>query len=344
MDEIKSKGGLSRNDPTITRFCTPGTTNPDTRAIIPALRQQTLKGASLVFTGVVPTNVPLKNSAVYRSAIGLGANVTDNVVSSATTSNKQDFTTHVIAARLGTEKAYRASRMRGVKLVGVEWLWCCAQRWEWVDERLFPVPSREQGNGENTPDSSSRGTPTLSEMSKSKRGKRSEKSSRNEAKDLLRSRIPTPDDIIDSINPVSFSKDEMDQMDKEVEEYMLSDKDDDEDGDMLGSVSGSSSRNSGRSSTDSGKSSSSTSRGPTPPTSLEGYKKRKKELNDKLDYVRKKRRALMPRSVKENHDDDDNDDNDDDNDQSSDSSSSENSMSSEDDFQIGEMLEKQIND
>ena len=337
MDEIKSKGGLSRNDPTITRFCTPGTTNPDTRAIIPALRQQTLKGANLVFTGVVPTNVPLKNSAVYRTAIGLGANVTENVVSSATTSNKQEFTTHVIAARLGTEKAYRASRMRGVKLVGVEWLWCCAQRWEWVDERLFPVPSREQGNGENTPDSS-RGTPTLAEMSKSNRGRRSGKSSRNEAKDLLRSRIPTPNDIIDSINPVSFSKDEMDQMDKEVEEYMLSDKDDDEEGDMLGSVSGSSSRNSGRSSTDSSKSSSSSSRSPTPPTSLEGYRKRKKELSDKLDAIRNKRRALITQPVKENHN------NEDDDDQDSDSSSSENSVSSDDDFQIGEMLEKQIND
>lgn len=324
MDAIKAKGGLSRNDPDITRFCTPGTVSPDTRSIIPSLRQQVLKGANIVFTGVIPTNVPLKNSLVYRAAVTLGANVTDNIIVCNTDSNGNEstHTTHVIAARLGTEKAYRASRIKNVKLVGVDWLWCCAQRWEWVDERLFPVSSRLQGNGIGTPESSSRGTPISRERLKNNGTKKNG----TLTKDAPGERAPTPDQILESVTPIIYNKDEFDEMDKEVEEYMLFDDNDDAQEDVLGSVSGSS----GRSSANSTSSSSSTSsKNSTCSSPLEAIRQRKRELNEQLEAIRKKRKALL---VDENVDN------------ASSTDSSDNSNSNESDLQIGEMLEKQIDE
>ena len=335
LDAIKAKGGLARQDPDISRFCTPGTVSPDARAIIPSLKQQVLKGSNLVFTGVIPTNVLLKNSTVYRTAISLGAIVTDNIVSSKNHDvDKSLYTTHVVAARLGTEKAYRASRIRNVKLVGVDWLWCCAQRWEWVDERLFPVSSHPPDNGAGTPEVSSRGTPVPRERTKNKGSKKNRASSR-EAHLVGNDRVPTPDEILETIVPISFNRDEFDEMDKEVEEYMLSDEDDNgEQQDVLGSVSGSS----GRSSASSSSSSSSTSsQSSNSSTHLESLKKKRKELNDQLDFVRKRRREMGTESSELKDDSQINSN-------SSSSGSSENSNSSEDDLQIGQMLEKQIDE
>ena len=338
IDAIKSKGGLSRQDPEITRFCTPGTVSPDTRTIIPSLRQEVLSGTNIVFTGVVPTNVPLKNSTIYRTAVSLGANVTDSIVSNPSSSIEEPCcTTHLVAARLGTEKAYRASKLRDVKLVAVDWLWCCAQRWEWVDERLFPVTNGSQDNRMGTPDIPRKGTPTLGEKRRSK-GTNGNGMSAKEG-----SQVRTSGDVLDSILPISFNKDELDKMDREVEEYMLSsedrdedeeDDDDDDDGeeqDMLGSVSGSS----GRSSASSSSSSSSlsvSSRNSSNPSPLESIRKRRKQLNDQLEIVRKKKREIFAgdRDSPVNN-------------WSSSSSSSENGDSSEDDdLQFGELLEKQI--
>ena len=46
-------------------------------------------------------------------------------------------TTHLVAAKSGTEKVRQARRMKGVKIVLADCLWCCQERWEHVDERLF---------------------------------------------------------------------------------------------------------------------------------------------------------------------------------------------------------------
>ena len=336
MDAIKDKGGLSRQDPAISRFCTPGTVCPDTRVIVPTLRQQILKGANMVFTGVIPTNVPLRNSAVYRTAVSLGANVTDSIVSgkaAASGGEESTYTTHVVAARLGTEKAYRATRIRDVKLVGVDWLWCCAQRWEWVDERLFPVSSNTQGRGVDTPEISSRGTPVMREKIRSKVLRKND-SSMDDVKFVQTNGPPTPEEILESVIPIAFNKDEFDDMDKEVEEYMQADGDDDgEQEDVLGSVSGSS----GRSSASSNSSSSSTSsKNCNRNSPLENIRKRKKQLNDQLDLIIKKKQALMDEHILDDND------NGEDGSRTTSSSSSDNSISSDSDLQIVAMLEKQI--
>lgn len=53
-------------------------------------------------------------------------------------------TTHLVAIRKGTAKANAAKKDVNIKIVNPEWLWTCAERWEHVDERLFPVTSQVQ--------------------------------------------------------------------------------------------------------------------------------------------------------------------------------------------------------
>ena len=69
---------------------------PDMKRILPYVRRKVLQDVSLVFSGVVPTNVQQEKSRPYLVARSLGASIMDAVTES---------TTHIIAARLGTAKA-----------------------------------------------------------------------------------------------------------------------------------------------------------------------------------------------------------------------------------------------
>ena len=40
---------------------------------------------------------------------------------------------------LGTEKVRKALESKRVHVVTPEWLWSCGERWERVDEKLFPL-------------------------------------------------------------------------------------------------------------------------------------------------------------------------------------------------------------
>ena len=40
--------------------------------------------------------------------------------------------------------------MKGIKIVGIKWLWSCLQRWEHVEESLFTL-SKEEGKLQYTP-------------------------------------------------------------------------------------------------------------------------------------------------------------------------------------------------
>jgi RNA polymerase II subunit A-like phosphatase len=100
---------------------------PDLKSVIPYVRRKLLAGTSLVFSGLVPTHTPLEKSRAYLVARSMGAQVT------------QDFTpetTHLVALRPGTAKVNAARRAaRNICIVTPDWLWCCAERWEKVDER-----------------------------------------------------------------------------------------------------------------------------------------------------------------------------------------------------------------
>ena len=129
-----------------------GSPYPDVREIIPHMRSKVLQGVNIVFSSVFPTNIiQPENHPIWRVATSLGATVSTSIIppkdESATNPAKKQkceetdglTTTHVVAAKSDTFKAHQARKIHGVYLVSPDWLWCCGERWEWVDEKLFPV-------------------------------------------------------------------------------------------------------------------------------------------------------------------------------------------------------------
>jgi RNA polymerase II subunit A-like phosphatase len=211
---------------------------PDLRHIVPELRRSVLKGTNLVFTGVIPTNTAHEVSQAWKIAQQFGANVSKEVLTSKN-ADRSKRTTHVVAARPGTEKACHALRLPSVRLVNPNWLWTCAERWEWVDERLFPVEDHKLHTND-TPNFSRQGTPKA-QLERDANSKNSNKGVESDEPGL-----PISDDNLRIVlNPfLSFSSGEMEAMDKEVEDLMRSsdEEDDKDDGneEILGTVSSSS--------------------------------------------------------------------------------------------------------
>ncbi|RUS84178.1 hypothetical protein EGW08_008065, partial [Elysia chlorotica] len=111
---------------------------PDLKSIVPYVRKKVLKGAHVVFSGMVPLNMPLEKSRAYVVATALGASIQTDIVVSKT-KNGNDITTHLVAAKAGTGKHKSALKLKGLHIVSADWLWACSERWEWVDESLFPL-------------------------------------------------------------------------------------------------------------------------------------------------------------------------------------------------------------
>lgn len=84
----------------------------------------------MVFSRLVPNQLKLEQSKAYLIAKSLGANVTQRLT---------DETTHLVAATSGTFKEHAARKQPGISVVTPEWLWSCAERWECVEEKLFPL-------------------------------------------------------------------------------------------------------------------------------------------------------------------------------------------------------------
>ncbi len=125
------------------------TPTPDLKELIPQMRQSVLKGTKILFTGVVPTNIPPERCAEWNTARAFGAIIHDRLVPGLNSSNPQKAmraTTHVIAAKEGTSKLKEARRIHGIKIVSPRWLWGCAEAWRLIDERTYPV----QGEGPGT--------------------------------------------------------------------------------------------------------------------------------------------------------------------------------------------------
>lgn len=173
---------------------------PDMKNIIPSVRRRVLKGTNLVFSGLVPNNIPLEKSRAFQVAVSLGANITQDL---------KKNTTHLVAVRPGTAKVNSARRMKNVFMVTADWLWVSAERWERVDEKVFPLSRNRAGTRHppphcGSPEHTSGARETTSEPSTSS-GRSRTASGR----------------FMDTINPllfVSFSSDEIAKMGKEVDD------------------------------------------------------------------------------------------------------------------------------
>ncbi|XP_039876951.1 RNA polymerase II subunit A C-terminal domain phosphatase isoform X3 [Simochromis diagramma] len=109
---------------------------PDIRKIVPELKSKTLEGMTIVFSGLYPTNYPMERTREYYHAKALGAKISKNLILSAQNPNR---TTHLIAARAGTEKVRQAQGCKHLHVVNPDWLWSCLERWERVEEQLYPL-------------------------------------------------------------------------------------------------------------------------------------------------------------------------------------------------------------
>ncbi|XP_069112062.1 RNA polymerase II subunit A C-terminal domain phosphatase-like isoform X2 [Argopecten irradians] len=208
---------------------------PDLKNIIPYVKRKVLKGCNILFSGVFPTNLPPEKSRAYIVAKALGANIQTNFV--PRDGSNSDATTHVVAALLGTVKVRTAQKTKGVHIVTPNWLWCCGERYEKVDERLFLLTETGPSSSRNSPEvfrqkarNSKRKAEDSDEMSDEDIIKQIEKKSKPE--NSVGSR---EERFSSSYNPLyAFSDDDIACMDKEVEELMdesdgdQSDEDDEE--------------------------------------------------------------------------------------------------------------------
>ncbi|XP_051728441.1 RNA polymerase II subunit A C-terminal domain phosphatase [Ctenopharyngodon idella] len=110
--------------------------SPDIRKIVPELKGRTLEGTTIVFSGLYPTNYPIERTREWYHAKALGAKLCKTLVLNAKDPNR---TTHLIAARAGTEKVRQAQGCKHLYVVNPDWLWGCLERWERVEEQLFPL-------------------------------------------------------------------------------------------------------------------------------------------------------------------------------------------------------------
>ncbi|XP_039181340.1 RNA polymerase II subunit A C-terminal domain phosphatase [Crotalus tigris] len=109
---------------------------PDIRKIVPELKQKVLSDVTILFSGLYPTNFPIEKTREHYHAIALGAKITKTLELNEDDPNKP---THLIAARAGTEKVRQAQNCKNLHIVNPDWLWCCLERWDKVEEQLFPL-------------------------------------------------------------------------------------------------------------------------------------------------------------------------------------------------------------
>ncbi|XP_036739978.1 RNA polymerase II subunit A C-terminal domain phosphatase isoform X4 [Manis pentadactyla] len=134
---------------------------PDIRKIVPELKSQVLADVAIIFSGLHPTNFPVEKTREHYHATALGARVLTQLVPDP---NAPDKATHLIAARAGTEKVRQAQESGQLHVVNPDWLWSCLERWDRVEEQLFPLrddygraqravqPHQQQMFAEESPD------------------------------------------------------------------------------------------------------------------------------------------------------------------------------------------------
>ena len=115
---------------------------PDLKEIIPRLRHSVLKGACLLFTGVIPTNRNPQEDPIWNTARAFGAVIHNRIYKPHESSSSAGATTHVVTTKPGTNKYREAIRVPGIRIVTPDWLWACAESWKWMDEKEFPIRAR----------------------------------------------------------------------------------------------------------------------------------------------------------------------------------------------------------
>ncbi|XP_019533693.3 RNA polymerase II subunit A C-terminal domain phosphatase [Aedes albopictus] len=178
----------------------------DLKRLIPQVKSQVLVGFNLVFSGLVPNSMKLVESKAYQVARSLGAKVT------------QDFTpetTHLVAVTFGTSKVHNARKNPKIKMVTPEWLWACAERWEHVEERLYPLKQSKPSKMRQPPPHCHSPEHAVNYGENKNAGGPSKQRGETQQE---------PPKFIDTLNPLlSFSNDDLDAMNNDFDEFFESD-------------------------------------------------------------------------------------------------------------------------
>lgn len=177
---------------------------PDLKMVVPYVRQKVLKKkTNIVFSSIIPTNCVPEGHYLWTLAESLGARVTRELE----LENLELRTTHVVASKQGTVKVNLAKRQKGIHIVSLDWLLCCADRWEHADERLFPLADSDGNESEALNNS------ITAKLKAKKFNSLKRKHDREESKeeDQFSERI-----FVEA--GLSLSKEDIEDMDKEIDE------------------------------------------------------------------------------------------------------------------------------
>ncbi|GFR26750.1 RNA polymerase II subunit A C-terminal domain phosphatase [Trichonephila clavata] len=209
-------------------------TIPDLKEIVPSVRRNVLKNVNIVFSSVIPTNCVPENHHIWTLAESLGARVFKDLHFEKT----RKKTTHVISSKPGTAKVNAAKRQSYIHIVTLDWLFCCAERWERVDEKLFPLPKELLTSGDNE----NNVHPFNNSAVMKSRFKRTHGSKKklNEKEQLKKEKEDNFSERIFVEAGLSLSKEDIEDMEKEID-ASCSDESDDENSKSASSGSSSSS-------------------------------------------------------------------------------------------------------
>lgn len=123
-------------------------------------------------------------------------------------------TTHLVAVTAGTFKVNAAKKNPRIKIVNVNWLWSCAERWEHVEEKLFPLDRKVRSKQRQPPAHCHSPEHVVNYSDKS------EISSSSSAQQ----NASEPEKFIDTINPLlSFSNADLADMNQDFDQFFDSD-------------------------------------------------------------------------------------------------------------------------
>ncbi|EJU00119.1 hypothetical protein DACRYDRAFT_81791 [Dacryopinax primogenitus] len=106
---------------------------PSVMEIIPEMKAEVLSGVHLVFSSLIPIDMPHQNTDLWRQALQFGAACYTRVAREVT---------HVVAAKRGTEKV-RQGVARGCKIVNPYWFMDSVAAWERKKEEEYPLEGME---------------------------------------------------------------------------------------------------------------------------------------------------------------------------------------------------------
>ncbi|GIY77963.1 RNA polymerase II subunit A C-terminal domain phosphatase [Caerostris darwini] len=193
---------------------------PNMKVVVPYVRSKILKGVNMVFSSIIPTNCVPESHHLWTLAESLGAHVTRDL----NLQKSKHRTTHVIASKPDTSKVNEAKKFKGIHVVTLDWLLCCAERWERPDERLFKLKKNGESSIAEIEKSDYSYYDSAAVKSRSKRQRCSKK------KDITKDELETEKMFSERLFAeagLSLSKEDIEDMDREIDAACSEESDND---------------------------------------------------------------------------------------------------------------------